>query len=203
MFVDFKVFIIYQKRTNQLGRMASMRQIKILALLICVVVGSSLFALARNVYSKEPITILKTGSAVPIEEPEPPVEYPIGDPLAPTTAQSSILINMDDFRADARFSGIDGTGYTVVILDTGIDLNHPYFGPDSDNNGIADRIVYQYDFADSDGDASDVNGHGSNVSSIIGSSNGTHTGMAPGANLIHLKVFTNAGGGTFGFWRMP
>jgi subtilisin family serine protease len=176
-----------------------MKQINILVLLTCVVVGSLLFALARNVYSNEPITITNTGSTVPIEEPEPPVEYPIGDSLAPTTAQSSVLINMDDFRADARFSGIDGTGYTVVILDTGIDLNHPYFGPDSDNNGVADRIVYQYDFADSDSNASDVNGHGSNVSSIVGSSDGTNTGMAPGANLIHLKVFTNAGGGNFGY----
>ena len=176
-----------------------MKRMKILVLLICGVVMTSLFALASSVYSDEPITISKTGSTVPIEEPEPPVEYPIDDPIAPMTAQSSVLINMDDFRADARFSGIDGTGYTVVVLDTGIDLDHPYFGPDLDNNGVADRIVYQYDFADSDNDASDVNGHGSNVTSIVGSSDGTHTGMAPGANLIHLKVFTNAGGGNFGY----
>ena len=34
---------------------------------------------------------------------------------------------------------------------------------------MADRIVYQYDFAHGDDDASDYHGHGSNVSSIIAS----------------------------------
>ncbi len=62
------------------------------------------------------------------------------------TAESGDLIEMDAFRADARFSGIDGTGYATVILDTGIDLDHPFFGEDSDSDGAkvysteADRI---------------------------------------------------------------
>ena len=33
-----------------------------------------------------------------------------------------------------------------MILDTGMDLNHPFFGPDADSNGVADRIAYHYDF---------------------------------------------------------
>jgi Ca2+-binding RTX toxin-like protein len=111
---------------------------------------------------------------------------------------SSSLINMDDFRAAPNFAGIDGSGFSVVIIDTGIDLNHPFFGPDIDGNGIADRIVYNYDFADGDADASDVNGHGSNVTSITASQDAVHRGMAPGANIIHLKVFEN-GSSTFSF----
>jgi subtilisin family serine protease len=66
------------------------------------------------------------------------------------TDVSSSLINMDDFRAAPNFAGIDGSGFSVVVIDTGIDLNHPFFGPDSDGNGVADRIVYDYDFADGD-----------------------------------------------------
>ncbi len=143
--------------------------------------------------------ITTTGSTAPI--------YPAGERLAddteggftPQTAQSGPLINVDDFRADPRFAGIDGTGYSVVVLDTGIDLDHSFFGPDLDSNGIADRIVYSYDFADGDPDATDFNGHGSNVTSIATSSDSTHTGMAPGANIIHLKVFTDGGSGNFGF----
>jgi Ca2+-binding RTX toxin-like protein len=119
--------------------------------------------------------------------------------ISPSTDISGPLINMDKFRATPRFAGIDGGGFATVIIDTGIDLNHPFFGPDSDSNGIADRIVYNYDFADGDANASDVNGHGSNVSSIATSQDSTHTGMAPGANIIHLKVFKNSGAGEFSY----
>lgn len=99
-------------------------------------------------------------------------------------AQSGSLIGMDAFRADPRYANIDGRGYATVILDTGIDKNHAFFG---------DRVVYTYDFGDGDADAKDRNGHGSNISSIVASSDGTHTGMAPGANIIHLKVFGDDG----------
>ncbi|MEG4630834.1 SBBP repeat-containing protein [Microcoleus sp. AR_TQ3_B6] len=101
---------------------------------------------------------------------------------------SNQQINLDKFRASPRFSGIDGRGFSVAILDTGINLNHPFFGPDSDSNGISDRIVYNYDFADGDADASDKDGHGSNIASIIASQDPIYTGMAPGANIIDLKV---------------
>jgi Subtilase family/Bacterial pre-peptidase C-terminal domain/RTX calcium-binding nonapeptide repeat (4 copies) len=125
------------------------------------------------------------------------------------TFESSQLISLDPtvsgdppllgraFRNDPRFAGIDGRGFSTVILDTGIDLNHPFFGPDNNGDGISDRIVYSRDFADNDAYASDGNGHGSHVSSIVAGSswNGrpepqfiTYQGMAPGANIIHLKV---------------
>ena len=113
----------------------------------------------------------------------------------PQTSDSGPVVNLDQFNSDPRFFGIDGSGYAAVVLDTGIDLNHAFFGPDLDFDGVADRIVFHFDFADNDPDGSDFHGHGSNVSSIIGSEDGTHTGMAPGVNLIQLKVFPSAGGG--------
>ncbi|MFN0133285.1 MAG: S8 family serine peptidase [Phycisphaerales bacterium] len=146
--------------------------------------------MSASVYNS-PFFISTTASDAPIIAPESVADAHTQD----ATADS--LINIDDLRADPGLSGITGTGYSAVILDTGIDRNHSFFGPDSNSNGIADRIVYSYDFADNDADASDVNGHGSNVSSIIGSQNATYRGMAPGVNIIHLKVFTNAGGGNF------
>lgn len=144
-------------------------------------------------------------SSASVSVPTPPAPTPTGPtpsggdttPITPQTNISTPLINLDDFRNDVRFTGIDGTGYSTVILDTGIDRNHTFFGPDANNNGISDRIVYSYDFGDNDADASDVNGHGSNVSSIVASSDTTYRGMAPGANIIHLKVFANSGAGNF------
>src|SRR4051794_1929656 len=103
-----------------------------------------------------------------------------------TNAREGPLLRMSvssrrPMRADPRFSGINGQGVSVVVIDTGINLSSPFFG---------NRIVYQYDFSGgNDGNASDTNGHGSTVASIIGSQDGTYTGMAPGVNIIALKVF--------------
>jgi Ca2+-binding RTX toxin-like protein len=104
--------------------------------------------------------------------------------------QDTSLIRLDAFRADPHFAGINGSGETVVVIDTGIDLNHSFFGADANQNGVADRIAYSYDFSGSnDPNASDTIGHGSNVASIVGSQDTTYTGMAPGCNIIALKVF--------------
>ena len=107
-----------------------------------------------------------------------------------TALPDTSLIRLDQFRADPRFSGIDGHGVSVVVIDTGIDLNNGFFGADADNNGVADRIVYSYDFSGSDdSNASDTHSHGSNVASIVGSQDSLYRGMAPGVNIIALKVF--------------
>ena len=121
------------------------------------------------------------------------------EPVHAALAESGPLISMDDFRDDSRFSGMDGSGYAVAILDSGIDLDHSYFGPDNDSNGVADRIVYHYDFCgNNDPDGSDENGHGTHVSSIAASEHGTNTGMAPAADIVALKVLDQYGSGTFG-----
>ena len=84
-----------------------------------------------------------------------------------------------------------------MIIDTGIDLDHPFFGPDSDGNGVADRIVYQYDFLDGDNNAGDLDGHGTNVAGIVASQNATYPGVAPGADIIVLRVLSEEGKGDF------
>lgn len=117
--------------------------------------------------------------------------------LAGASAHS--LIGLDRFRADSRFAGINGAGSTVVVLDTGADLNHSWFGPDANGDGVSDSILYHHDFANNDTNASDVNGHGSNVASIIASRNGSFPGVAPGVNLVILKVFRNDNGGSFSY----
>ncbi|MCA9123729.1 MAG: carboxypeptidase regulatory-like domain-containing protein [Planctomycetales bacterium] len=115
----------------------------------------------------------------------------------PLDAGAAGLIGLKEFRSDARFAEIDGRGLAVVVIDTGLDLDHPFFGGDQNGDGVSDRIVFQYDFADADGDASDVVGHGSNVTSIIASSDLLHQGVAPGVDIIHLKIFSNDGYGQF------
>jgi subtilisin family serine protease len=118
----------------------------------------------------------------------------VGDGLAPMAASvaGEGLTNLAAFRADPRFAGIDGRGMAAVVIDTGIDVDHPFFGPDGDGDGVADRIVFQYDFADRDADASDRDGHGSSMASILASQDASVGGIAPAVDLIVLKVFADA-----------
>ena len=131
------------------------------------------------------------GSAkVTILDDESPQNNPTNSIPTVDNTNANNLINLNDFWSDSRFSNIKGQGQSIVIIDTGADLNHPLFGADTNNNGIADKIIYQYDFADNDTDASDKNNHGSHITSIASQ-------IAPDANLIILKVFKDDGSGYF------
>lgn len=105
------------------------------------------------------------------------------------------LIRLDSVRGNPLYAGIDGAGTTVVVIDTGADLDHPAYGPDADGNGIADRILFQYDFnEENDANASDGHGHGTHVMGIVGSQNPTYPGVAPGVNFIVLKIGSDTDG---------
>jgi subtilisin family serine protease len=94
--------------------------------------------------------------------------------------------------AQARSTyNVNGAGLTVAVFDTGLRTTHADF---------AGRIPTQRNYtADNGGninDASDGQGHGTNVSGIIAANN-VHVGIAPGANIIPIKVLGNDGSGSF------
>lgn len=99
-------------------------------------------------------------------------------------------INADDVWA----LGYDGTGVIVGVIDTGTDYNHL----DLENNMWHDSPTYHYgyDFYDNDYDPMDTNGHGSHCSGTVcgDGTNGTQTGVAPGATLMALRINYYSGG---------
>jgi Subtilase family/Calx-beta domain len=107
--------------------------------------------------------------------------------------QARSIVGVDTFSADPRFANLQGQSWTVAVIDTGINPQHSFFGTDLDRNGVADRIIYQYDFADGDNNAQDLNGHGSQTTSIVASQDATLPGIAPAVNIISLKVFNDSG----------
>ncbi len=91
--------------------------------------------------------------------------------------------------AVAQTFGYTGTGYTIAVLDTGIDYTHP---------DLASSYIGGWDFVDNDADPMDPNGHGTHVSGIIASDSATYGGIAPDVNIISLRVLDASGSGSFG-----
>ena len=78
--------------------------------------------------------------------------------------------------------GWTGTGVTVAVLDTGVDLTHP---------DLAGRVADSRNFSEAP-EADDLVGHGTHVASIIAgsgaASGGRYRGVAPDATLLSGKV---------------
>jgi serine protease AprX len=77
--------------------------------------------------------------------------------------------------------GIDGRGVTVAMIDTGV----------AHVQDLGERVVARVDFTPA-GDGDDAYGHGTHLAGVIAgngaSSGGKWRGVAPGANLVSVKV---------------
>jgi serine protease AprX len=86
---------------------------------------------------------------------------------------------------------LTGSGVTVAVIDSGVSTLHPDF-----NAGGVSRILANEKFGNNL-TAEDLYGHGTHVAGIIGgngsASSGKYRGMAPGVNLINLKVSNELG----------
>lgn len=110
---------------------------------------------------------------------------------------------LGEVRGTPSFAGLDGTGYSIVIIDSELDTDHPDFGADLDNDGIADRIVFTLDLSDSTDETADFNvndppmtmqpQHGTPVTAAAASSDPVRQAPASGANIIFLKVRSDDG----------
>lgn len=104
----------------------------------------------------------------------------------------------------------------VGIIDTGTKLDHPEFtgriwtnyneipnnGIDDDNNGYIDDVK-GWDFANSDNDPTDDQGHGTNVVGIIGANGNNSIGYAGvdwNCKLMILKGIDNTNFGYYSWW---
>jgi subtilisin family serine protease len=86
--------------------------------------------------------------------------------------------------------GIDGRGIKVAVIDSGIDKNHP---------DLVGKVVAEKNFLSDEITADDLLGHGTMVAGIIAgtgaASGGEYKGIAPGADLISVKVIDGQGDG--------
>lgn len=139
----------------------------------------------RLVLSGQPVEMF---SLDPLESPELQQQYE----LAP--ALDSVNLSTQVAGLANRY-GLTGAGQTVAVIDSGIAYDHVALG-----GGYGNRVVGGWDFAEGDADPYDdgpAGFHGTHVAGIIGSDDATYQGVAPGADLVALRVFNDAGQGNF------
>ncbi|WP_370618464.1 S8 family peptidase [Mumia sp. Pv 4-285] len=166
--------------------------------------------------SRLPVAVLTVDSTdLPALENHPDVVAVMGDvPERPSLASSLPVINGDDVHD----LGFDGSGSTVAVLDTGIDDDHPFYGAAgarivsefcsstpaaSDEDSLCPDGTTTDTDADVDGLAACLNAamanicdHGSHVAGIAAGSAATDSanapgdGVAPGAQIVAMQVFT-------------
>src|SRR5204862_7684212 len=112
-----------------------------------------------------------------------PRESPVGTLATGAPTAFDPIVGAAQARAAYR---VDGTGMTVAVIDTGVDYNNPALGG---GFGPGTKVIAGYNFATNSADPlATTSQHGTAVAGLIGSSDPNHLGVAPGVNIVALKV---------------
>jgi hypothetical protein len=90
--------------------------------------------------------------------------------------------------AAQNFANITGAGYTVAVIDSGVDYNHPSLG-----GGMGKKVVAGWDFQNNDSNPmNDSNAHGTGVAGVLAADPYVYKGLynrgiAPAAKIVALK----------------
>jgi len=124
-----------------------------------------------------------------------PAEVPALAEVEPALVDAHQLTGLTQARAEY---GLTGEGQTVAVIDTGVAYTHAALGG---GLGTGYRVVGGFDFSDErDLDPYDdgpSGAHGTHVAGIIASDDSSYPGVAPGVDLVALRVFNDEGQGTF------
>lgn len=91
--------------------------------------------------------------------------------------------------------GLDGRGQSVAVIDSGVAWDHLALGG---GFGPGYRVVGGWDFAEQDADPYDdgpAGFHGTHVAGALAGESAGFAGIAPGADVVALRVFDDAGAG--------
>ena len=120
----------------------------------------------------------------------------LGD-IEQTLASAHALTGVTQARNDYGFIG---TGQTVAVIDSGIAWDHPNLG---NGFGANYRVVGGWDFTEENDanpyDDGPAGSHGTHVAGIVGATANSagDVGVAPGVDLVGLRVFNDQGDGYF------
>jgi len=117
--------------------------------------------------------------------------------LQTTTGANLVQMPVVPGKSGQRTDDFDGSGITIGVVDSGIDLDHFDL-----RDGGRRRVLLRVDFTGDTG-AIDPFGHGTHVAGIIAGDGSSFSadgrdfsGIAPGSSLIDLRVLDDQGRGT-------
>ncbi len=90
---------------------------------------------------------------------------------------------------------LNGSGQTVAVIDSGVAWDHVALGG---GFGPGYRVVGGWDFAENDANPYDdgpAGFHGTHVAGLLAGQSDSFSGVAPGADIVALRVFDDAGMG--------
>ncbi len=123
------------------------------------------------------------------------VQQQIDDEVYPTLIDVTQLGGLSEVRNEYGFTG---QGQTVVVIDSGVAYSHTALGG---GFGADYRVVGGFDFTGSTDadpyDAGPYGSHGTHVAGIIASDDAYNPGVAPGVDLVALRVFGDNGQGSY------
>jgi uncharacterized repeat protein (TIGR01451 family) len=132
------------------------------------------------------------------------VEPPLSPKNQVTPTEDEVAWNLAQVRVDLAWSafGLDGSGVTVAIMDTGVDLQHPALQSQYRGYKAGGLTIHQGNWLCTTDEGYlypvDANGHGTHVTgTAVGGrdTDGRAIGMAPGARWIAVKMLDDYGYG--------
>lgn len=125
----------------------------------------------------------------------PPALEPIPAQSPNVSSVSSRSDELVGFSRTRDQYDVDGSGQSVAVIDTGVDYTHSALGG---GFGPGAKVEAGYDFAMGDRDPNATTwDHGTAVAGLIASSDTEHPGVAPGADVVALRVFGDDNKGDF------
>jgi subtilisin family serine protease len=139
-------------------------------------------------HAKGEETQTKTYKNIKLQTKNGDIIYKLSDNVLPSLTDSTKRINTNALLS----LGYTGQGYTVAVVDTGVDFTHPFLtgkkageacftAANSCPNGTNQMF--------GDGSARPTHWHGTHVAGIIAGKNSTMNGVAPGAKILGINVF--------------
>jgi serine protease AprX len=179
-----KVPVIIQAKGEQLSELLS-------------AIGYSGGAIGRRYKNINAVAVKIPAQAIAALSSRPDVVYICLDRPIRMTGHLETTTGADQVRGYGNLSTgpINGSGIGIAILDSGIAADHHAFRASNSSS----RVIVNIDFT-GEGRTDDPYGHGTHVASIAAGnshiSQGAYTGIAPGANILNIRVLDSQGRGS-------